>query len=240
MSPETTSDIEKKNSNSSTTVYLNAATLDESSTDPLPPLPPQPPQPALPLKSTESLSSSGNNEWGPERHVSVNRTSGQGLGISIVGGKINPELGGESVTGIFIKHVLDGSPAGNTGQLCTGDRILQVDGVDLRHASHEKAVEIIRQTGNSVEFVVQSLLADDDDEDDDEDDEDEDACDDVEEVKDNMEPPPEFANDLEPPLPPEPLSEPPLEPLPEPPQESPPTEPLPEEPLQPPPEIGKF
>merc|ERR1712088_1124121 len=93
--------------------------------------------------------------------------------MGIVGGKIDPlprkgaKQGASTtaVTGIFIKNVLAGSPAGATGQLCTGDRILEVDGYDLRKASHEKAVEIIRQSGNAVVFVVQSLLAYDDDED---------------------------------------------------------------------------
>ena len=59
------------------------------------------------------------------------------------------------MSGIFIKNVLEGSPAGETGQLCTGDRILEVDGVDLRKASHEKAVDIIRRSGTTVTFVVQ-------------------------------------------------------------------------------------
>ena len=57
-----------------------------------------------------------------------------------------------------IKNVLDGSPAGLTGQLCTGDRILDVDGHDLRKASHDKAVDIIRQSGNTVTFVVQVIF----------------------------------------------------------------------------------
>ena len=117
-------------------------------------------------------SSLSSQHWGPERTVDVVRVPGHGLGISIVGGKIDPiprkgakqGTSSAAVTGIFIKNVLEGSPAGATGQLCTGDRILEVDGVDLRKASHEKAVEIIRQSGNVVVFVVQSLLAYDDDE----------------------------------------------------------------------------
>lgn len=40
----------------------------------------------------------------------------------------------------------------------TGDRILEVEGHDLRNASHEKAVEIIKKTGNPVTFIVQSLV----------------------------------------------------------------------------------
>lgn len=40
----------------------------------------------------------------------------------------------------------------------TGDRILEVSGVDLRHESHEKAVEAIRNAENPVTFVIQSLI----------------------------------------------------------------------------------
>lgn len=34
----------------------------------------------------------------------------------------------------------------------------QVDGVDLRDASHEEAVEAIRRAGNPVSFLVQSII----------------------------------------------------------------------------------
>jgi hypothetical protein len=43
-------------------------------------------------------------------------------------------------------------------QFQTGDRILEVSGVDLRHESHEKAVEAIRNAANPVTFVIQSLI----------------------------------------------------------------------------------
>ena len=85
----------------------------------------------------------------------------QGLGISIVGGKVDPPPGSPhtaAVTGIFIKNVLEGSPAGRAGLLRTGDRILEVDGTDLRSAAHDEAVDVIRQSGSVVTFVVQSLL----------------------------------------------------------------------------------
>ena len=100
--------------------------------------------------------------WGPERRVEVRRVPRQGLGISIVGGKIDPPPGSghtTAVTGIFIKNVLEGSPAGRAGLLRTGDRILEVDGTDLRSAAHDEAVDVIRQSGNVVTFVVQSLLS---------------------------------------------------------------------------------
>jgi len=39
-----------------------------------------------------------------------------------------------------------------------GDRIIEVDGVDLRHSTHERAVEVIQAAGNPVSLVVQSLV----------------------------------------------------------------------------------
>ena len=99
-------------------------------------------------------------QWGPERIVKIKRIPNQGLGISIVGGKVEASSANDSslsVSGIFIKNVLEGSPAGISGQLSTGDRILEVDGHDLRNSSHDEAVDVIRQSGDIVVFVVQSL-----------------------------------------------------------------------------------
>ncbi|XP_067003384.2 multiple PDZ domain protein isoform X1 [Anabrus simplex] len=100
--------------------------------------------------------------WGPERLVEILREPNCSLGISIVGGKVDlynagPDSG-SAISGIFIKNVLPQSPAGRTGELKTGDRILEVDGIDLRQASHERAVDVIRGAGNPVCFLVQSLI----------------------------------------------------------------------------------
>ncbi|PIK51095.1 putative multiple PDZ domain protein-like [Apostichopus japonicus] len=61
------------------------------------------------------------------------------------------------IDGIFIKHVLEDSPAGKTGDLKTGDRILEVNDCDLREATHDQAVAIIKNAPNPVKFKVQSL-----------------------------------------------------------------------------------
>ena len=58
------------------------------------------------------------------RVVELNRVPESGLGISIVGGKVGP--GGVGLKGIFIRHVLESSPAGRLGTLLTGDQILEV------------------------------------------------------------------------------------------------------------------
>ncbi|XP_025830217.1 inaD-like protein [Agrilus planipennis] len=60
--------------------------------------------------------------------------------------------------GIFIKNVVPNSPAGRTGEFKTGDRILDVSGIDLRRASHEKAIEAIKNAPNPLTFVLQSLV----------------------------------------------------------------------------------
>ncbi|XP_074237019.1 inaD-like protein isoform X2 [Saimiri boliviensis] len=99
------------------------------------------------------------SHWGPPRIVEIFREPNVSLGISIVGGQtvIKRLKNGEELKGIFIKQVLEDSPAGKTNALKTGDKILEVSGVDLQNASHSEAVEAIKNAGNPVVFVVQSL-----------------------------------------------------------------------------------
>ncbi|KAL4634849.1 inaD-like protein isoform X1 [Arapaima gigas] len=99
------------------------------------------------------------SHWGPPRRVEVWQEPQESLGISIVGGRgvIKRLKNGEELRGIFIKQVLPDSPAGRTKSLKTGDKILQVSGVDLQNASHEEAVQAIRSAPSPVVFIVQSL-----------------------------------------------------------------------------------
>ncbi|KAM9836431.1 multiple PDZ domain protein [Aulostomus maculatus] len=108
----------------------------------------------------EGEESASYSNWNQPRLVELFRQPGKSLGISIVGGRgMGSRLSnGEVMRGIFIKHILEDSPAGLNGTLKTGDRIVEVDGVDLRDASHEEAVEAIRKAGNPVSFLVQSII----------------------------------------------------------------------------------
>ncbi|KPJ08760.1 Inactivation-no-after-potential D protein [Papilio machaon] len=108
----------------------------------------------------------GAQRWGPPRSVTLKRNPGAPLGVSIVGGKVdiishqNTANGSEkAIFGIFIKNVVPDSPAGLCGELHTGDRILEVDGVCVRTAQHERAVQLIKAAGNTVTLTVQSLMA---------------------------------------------------------------------------------
>ncbi|XP_063700401.1 inactivation-no-after-potential D protein isoform X2 [Culicoides brevitarsis] len=93
--------------------------------------------------------------WGNEREVTLVRQGKTSFGISIVGGKVN--VGDSVVSGIFIKNVIDNSPADACGQLKIGDRILVVDGTDIRDSTHEAAVETIKKAGDCLKLIVQSL-----------------------------------------------------------------------------------
>ncbi|XP_078656443.1 multiple PDZ domain protein-like isoform X10 [Branchiostoma floridae x Branchiostoma belcheri] len=108
------------------------------------------------LKPFTTISPAKSGE--PTKMVQIYREPNQSLGISIVGGKSMVVNRTEvQCQGIFIKHVLEDSPAGRDGNLKPGDRVLEVDGMDLREASHDQAVEVVRNAGNPVCFLIQRL-----------------------------------------------------------------------------------
>ncbi|KAI6193962.1 PDZ domain containing protein [Aphelenchoides besseyi] len=103
------------------------------------------------------------NFWGDARNVVLNREPHETFGISIVGGRVEVSQkgglpgNGSTVSGIFIKSVLPDSPAGRSSKMFMGDRVISVNDVDLRNATHEQAVQAIKNARNPVRFVVQSL-----------------------------------------------------------------------------------
>ncbi|XP_039706590.1 disks large homolog 1 isoform X6 [Pteropus medius] len=80
------------------------------------------------------------------RKVVLHRGS-TGLGFNIVGG--------EDGEGIFISFILAGGPADLSGELRKGDRIISVNSVDLRTASHEQAAAALKNAGQAVTIVAQ-------------------------------------------------------------------------------------
>ena len=63
------------------------------------------------------------------------------------------------ISGIFIKHVMEGTPAAQSGDLMAGDQILEVNGMSLRDATHDEAVDVIRRATSPVRLIVQTLPA---------------------------------------------------------------------------------
>ncbi|EDO33706.1 predicted protein [Nematostella vectensis] len=85
------------------------------------------------------------------RVVELRREPEVGLGISIAGNKRGQRQG------VHVRHVLENSSVARLGELKAGDQILEVDGHDLRNASHEEAVEVIRRARSPVRFVVRTI-----------------------------------------------------------------------------------
>ncbi|XP_064902194.1 multiple PDZ domain protein isoform X28 [Columba livia] len=77
--------------------------------------------------------------------ISKGRT---GLGLSIVGGA-------DTLLGAIIIHeVYEEGAAFKDGRLWAGDQILEVNGIDLRNATHDEAINVLRQTPQKVRLTV--------------------------------------------------------------------------------------
>ncbi|XP_025111382.1 patj homolog isoform X6 [Pomacea canaliculata] len=73
----------------------------------------------------------------------------RGLGITIagyVGGDNSPD----EVSGIFVKSISPGSAAAQDGRIHVNDQIIEVDGRSLQGYTNHQAVEVLRNTGQSV------------------------------------------------------------------------------------------
>ncbi|XP_069332595.1 multiple PDZ domain protein isoform X7 [Eulemur rufifrons] len=77
--------------------------------------------------------------------ISKGRT---GLGLSIVGGS-------DTLLGAIIIHeVYEEGAACKDGRLWAGDQILEVNGIDLRKATHDEAINVLRQTPQRVRLTL--------------------------------------------------------------------------------------
>uniref|UniRef100_A0A9J8BQX1 Discs large MAGUK scaffold protein 1a n=1 Tax=Cyprinus carpio carpio TaxID=630221 RepID=A0A9J8BQX1_CYPCA len=108
----------------------------------------QPITPATPSRySPISKGMLGDEEITREPRKIVLHRGTTGLGFNIVGG--------EDGEGIFISFILAGGPADLCGELRKGDRIISVNGVDLRSATHEQAAAALKNAGQTVTIVAQ-------------------------------------------------------------------------------------
>uniref|UniRef100_A0A8C1YHL6 Protein scribble homolog n=1 Tax=Cyprinus carpio TaxID=7962 RepID=A0A8C1YHL6_CYPCA len=86
-----------------------------------------------------------------ELTLTILRQTG-GLGISIAGGKGSTPYKGDD-EGIFISRVSEEGPAARAG-VKVGDKLLEVNGVDLHGGEHHTAVEALRSSGAAVVMTV--------------------------------------------------------------------------------------
>ncbi|KAH9400733.1 Beta-1-syntrophin [Tyrophagus putrescentiae] len=112
-----------------------------------------PPPEVVLMQQDLSLGNNNNNNGTSSRRrlVAIRRKRpGDGLGISIKGGR-------ENRMPILISKIFRGLAADATGQLFVGDAIIAVNEVSLREATHEQAVEALKNAGESVVLEVRYL-----------------------------------------------------------------------------------
>ncbi|XP_072323016.1 beta-1-syntrophin [Scyliorhinus torazame] len=85
-----------------------------------------------------------------KRSVRVIKQEVGGLGISIKGGK-------ENKMPILISKIFKGLAADKTEALYVGDAILSVNTVDLRDATHDEAVQVLKRAGKEVLLEVKYM-----------------------------------------------------------------------------------
>ncbi|KAL7855204.1 hypothetical protein SRHO_G00173940 [Serrasalmus rhombeus] len=83
--------------------------------------------------------------------VDLQKKSGRGLGLSIVGKR--------NGTGVFISDVVKGGAADVDGRLMQGDQILSVDGEDMRQASQETVAAVLKCARGMVQLELGRLKA---------------------------------------------------------------------------------
>nr|KAF6456094.1 FERM and PDZ domain containing 2 [Rousettus aegyptiacus] len=73
------------------------------------------------------------------------------FGFSITGGVNTSVLYG----GIYIKSIVPGGPAAKEGQILQGDRLIQVNGVNLCGLTHKQAVQCLKGSGQVARLVLE-------------------------------------------------------------------------------------
>ncbi|KAK2844328.1 hypothetical protein Q5P01_010987 [Channa striata] len=85
-----------------------------------------------------------------KRCVKVSKQEIGGLGISIKGGK-------ENKMPILVSKIFKGLAADQTQALYVGDAILSVNGMNLRDATHDEAVQALKRAGKEVTLEVKYM-----------------------------------------------------------------------------------
>ncbi|KAG7213448.1 hypothetical protein KM043_002721 [Ampulex compressa] len=77
-----------------------------------------------------------------------------GLGFSIAGGEGSPSFKDNS-DAIYISRITDGGVAQKDGKLLVGDKVISINGVEMRGAKHEQAVGLLTNLERFVRLVVE-------------------------------------------------------------------------------------
>ncbi|NWS76562.1 LNX2 protein, partial [Crotophaga sulcirostris] len=96
---------------------------------------------------TDTTSSSREDSFQVTLHK---RDSSEQLGIKLVRRTDEP--------GVFILDLLEGGLAAQDGRLCSNDRVLAINGHDLKHGTPELAAQVIQASGERVNLIISRPL----------------------------------------------------------------------------------
>ncbi|XP_049758561.1 gamma-2-syntrophin isoform X9 [Elephas maximus indicus] len=104
----------------------------------------------LTIQKQDVVCVSGSNHSANHRTVTLRRQPIGGLGLSIKGGA-------EHKVPVVISKIFKDQAADQTGMLFIGDAVIQVNGINVEHATHEEVVHLLRNAGDEVTITVQYL-----------------------------------------------------------------------------------
>lgn len=87
--------------------------------------------------------------------VTLDKTGKKSFGICIVRGEVK-DSPNTKTTGIFIKGIVPESPAHLCGRLKVGDRILSLNGKDVRHSTEQAVIDLIKEADFKIDLEIQT------------------------------------------------------------------------------------
>ncbi|XP_013770683.1 gamma-2-syntrophin isoform X3 [Pundamilia nyererei] len=104
----------------------------------------------LTIQKLDVVCTSGSESQVNHRTVVLRRQATGGLGLSIKGGA-------EHNVPVVISKIFKDQVADQTGKLFVGDAVLQVNGINVEHCTHEEVVHLLRTAGDEVTITVRYL-----------------------------------------------------------------------------------
>ncbi|XP_071327321.1 gamma-2-syntrophin isoform X5 [Trachinotus anak] len=104
----------------------------------------------LTIQKLDVVCTSGSESQVNHRTVVLRRQATGGLGLSIKGGA-------EHNVPVVISKIFKDQVADQSGKLFVGDAVLQVNGINVEHCTHEEVVHLLRTAGDEVTITVRYL-----------------------------------------------------------------------------------
>ncbi|XP_057716036.1 gamma-2-syntrophin isoform X1 [Corythoichthys intestinalis] len=104
----------------------------------------------LTIQTLDVVCTRGSKSQVNHRTVLLRRQETGGLGLSIKGGA-------ENNVPVVISKIFKDQVADQTGKLFVGDAVLQVNGINVEHCTHDQVVHLLRTAGDEVIITVRYL-----------------------------------------------------------------------------------